>query len=139
MIEEAGGPVELEVTKNKETYTVRMISNVRCDINQFYAEEDKWWFYAEEDGWWKYARLPQKPEHPMTPLEAFEFLAEGHEGKPRVWRDKEQDDRWFPVGYYPAGYWDSSQRIDTARYANLSDRDGETLIWREFPMVEDKT
>ena len=81
--------------------------------------------------------LEQRPnkQRPMTSLEAYEFLAEGHEGKPRVWRKTSGfDNRWFT-----AASWLFHYLPEFSLFANLSDRDGDTLIWREFPQVkEDK-
>ena len=80
--------------------------------------------------------LEQRPRNkrPMTPLEAFEFLAEGHEGKPRVWRPKcSPKDVW-----YSQMGCDNFNSPSNREYSNLSDRDGDTLIWREFPLVEEK-
>jgi hypothetical protein len=71
---------------------------------------------------------------PMTPLEGYEFLAEGHEGKPRVWRYKNGgENHWIP-----GSHWGQALDItENKLYANLSDRDVDTLTWREFPLVED--
>ena len=81
--------------------------------------------------------LEQRPrkKRPMTPLEAYEFLAEGCEGKPRVWRYIDEPKHQFTSF---TDWWHLCN-VENKLYANLSDRDGETLIWREFPMVEDKT
>ena len=79
--------------------------------------------------------LEQRPRkmRPMTSLEAFEFLAEGHEGKPRVWRGTgDSDNRWFS-----AASWEWDCLPEFALFANLSDRDGDTLTWREFPQIEE--
>jgi hypothetical protein len=75
----------------------------------------------------------QRKMRPMTPLEAYEFLAQGHEGKPRVWRIDDYDEETW----YAFSNWSNLCGVQHRLYANLSDRDGDTLIWREFPMVED--
>ena len=124
-----GGPVLAWVSNDVTSW-----SEIRCKLYGVLLQEEC--PYRTSAGPAKYASLtnphPQPNKRHMTPLEAYEFLAEGNEGKPRVWRDKEQADRW-----YPSGYWDSSQRIDTAQYANLYDRDGDRLIWRKFPQIND--
>jgi hypothetical protein len=81
--------------------------------------------------------LEQRPSkmRPMTPLEAYEFLAQGHEGKPRVWRIDDYDEETW----YAFSNWSNLCGVQHRLYANLSDRDGDTLTWREFPLVEDKT